>query len=78
LYNGTPLEETINTCNELREFQKVVKVSSLFLYGLHGEHRLNDRVLRVFADKRENAQGVFKVKLKTKDGIEQEVAEKDW
>jgi DNA polymerase elongation subunit (family B) len=77
LVHGTPLEETINNCNELREFQKVVKVSSLFLYGLHGEHRLNDRVLRVFADKREEAQGVFKVKRKTnKEGITQDVPEK--
>jgi hypothetical protein len=74
---GTPIQETINNCNELREFQKVVKVSSLFLYGLHGEQRLNDRVLRVFADKREEAQGVFKVKRKTnKEGVTQDVPEK--
>jgi DNA polymerase elongation subunit (family B) len=77
LVKGVPIEETINNCNTLREFQKVVKVSSLFLYGLHGEHRLNDRVLRVFADNREEAQGVFKVKRKTnKEGITQDVPEK--
>jgi hypothetical protein len=74
--NGTPVEETINDCNELREFQKIVKVSRLYLYGLHGEEKLNDKVLRVFASKDENTPGVFKVKLKMKDGIEQEVAEK--
>lgn len=73
---GVPLEETILPCNELREFQKVVKVSSKYLYGLHGEERLNDRVLRVFADKREDAKGAFKVKLKMKEGIMQEVPEK--
>lgn len=74
---GIPLEETINNCNELREFQKVVKVSSLFLYGLHGEEKLNDRILRVFADKREEAKGVFKVKRKTnKEGITQDVPDK--
>jgi hypothetical protein len=71
-----PLEETINNCNELREFQKLVKVSSKYLYGLHGDKKLNDKVLRVFADKREDAQGVFKVKLKMKDEIEIEVPEK--
>jgi hypothetical protein len=76
------MEETINNCNELREFQKVVKVSSKYLYGLHGDKRLNDKTLRVFADKREDAQGVFKVKLKkvkTKEnpeGIIKEVPEK--
>jgi len=73
---GIPLEETIENCNELREFQKLVKVSSKYLYGLHGEKRLKERVLRVFADKREDAEGVFKVKLKMKDDLEVEVAEK--
>jgi DNA polymerase elongation subunit (family B) len=77
LINGTPIEKTINECDELREFQNVVKVSSKYLFGLHGEKKLKDRVLRVFADKREDAQGVFKVKRKTnKEGITQDVAEK--
>lgn len=81
VYN-VPMEETINNCNELREFQKVVKVSSKYLYGTHGDKHLNDRTLRVFADKREDTQGVFKVKLKnvkTKEnpeGIIKEVPEK--
>lgn len=75
--NGTPIEETINNCNQIREFQKVVKISSLYLYGLHGDQKLNERVLRVFADKREDAQGVFKVKRKTnKEGITQDIPEK--
>ena len=75
--HSKPLEETINECNELREFQKLVKVSSKYLYGLYGEDKLKDRVLRVFADKREDAKGVFKVKIKTnKEGNAQEVAEK--
>jgi predicted DNA-binding protein YlxM (UPF0122 family) len=73
---GISIEDTINNCNKLREFQKVVKVSGKYLYALHGEERLPERVLRVFADKREDAKGVFKVKLKMKDGIEQEVPEK--
>lgn len=71
-----PLESTIMACNELREFQKMVKVSSKYMYGLHGDVKLKDKVLRVFADKREDAAGVFKVKMKLKDGIEQEVPEK--
>lgn len=73
---GIPLEETINNCNELREYQKIVKVSRLYKHGLHGEKILPEKVLRVFASNVENAPGVFKVKLKMKDGIEQEVAEK--
>jgi DNA polymerase elongation subunit (family B) len=75
--HGISFEETINNCNELREFQKVVKVSSKYLFGIHGEERLSDRVLRTFADNREGAKGVFKMKLKlNKEGIMQEVAEK--
>ncbi len=74
--HGTPIEETVLPCNELREFQKLVKVSSKYLYGLHGEEKLTDKVLRVFADKREDAKGTYKVKLKMKDGVMQEVPEK--
>jgi hypothetical protein len=77
LVKGIPMEETINNCNTLKEFQNIVKVSSKYLYGLHGEVRLKDRTLRVFADNREDAQGVFKVKRKTnKEGITQDVPEK--
>lgn len=31
---GTPVEKTINDCDELIKFQKIVKVSSKYLYGL--------------------------------------------
>lgn len=71
-----PLIDTINNCNDLREFQKIVKVSRLYKYALHGDVQLPEKVLRVFADKREDAKGVFKVKWKMKDGMEQDVAEK--
>jgi predicted DNA-binding protein YlxM (UPF0122 family) len=70
------LEETINNCDELREFQKISKVSKLYKYALHGEEKLSEKVLRVFASNEEDAQGVFKMKWKMKDGIEQDVAEK--
>ncbi|MEI2465152.1 hypothetical protein [Niallia taxi] len=73
---GISIEETINSCNELREFQKIVKVSRLYLRALHGEEILPEKVLRVFASNDPSSKGVYKVKLKTKDGIEQEVAEK--
>jgi hypothetical protein len=71
------VEDTINNCNELREFQKIVKVSSKYMYALHGDVRLSEKVLRVFASTDPDAKGVFKLKLKTnKEGIEQEVPEK--
>jgi hypothetical protein len=73
---GVEIEETINKCNTLREFQKIVKVSRLYKHALHGDKKLPEKVLRVFASNEEDAQGVFKVKWKMKDGIEQDVAEK--
>ncbi|MDT2172986.1 hypothetical protein [Paenibacillus larvae] len=60
--NGTDPEETINSCDQLREFQKIVKVSGKYLYGLHGNKRLSEKVLRVFASRGRGDGGVFKVK----------------
>lgn len=65
---GIELEETINSCKELREFQKIVKVSSKYKYAIYGEERVPEKVLRVFASMDENAKGVFKVK--TEERIE--------
>ncbi|MDF2612803.1 MAG: hypothetical protein K0S71_589 [Clostridia bacterium] len=62
LTKGVPVEQTINECNELIQFQKIVKVSSKYQYGLYGNTKLNERVLRVFASRSDNDQGVFKVK----------------
>lgn len=86
--NNTPIENTINTCNDLREFQKVVKISKLYNYGFHGHTeekvienskgkketklilgegvKFQERVLRVFASKDENAGGVYKIKGENK------------
>lgn len=62
ILNKTPVEDTINKCNRLKEFQRVVKVSSKFLYALYGEEKLNEKCLRVFASKNESDPGVRKVK----------------
>ena len=35
LLKKIPVEKTINECNELKEFQKIVKVSSKYSYGLY-------------------------------------------
>jgi len=64
--NGTSVEDTINNCDDLIEFQKIVKITSLYKYATYGDERLNEKVLRVFASKDENAKGVFKVKSETK------------
>lgn len=60
---GIPVEDTINSCNELIEFQKIVKVSGKYKYALHGDKKLDERVLRVFASKSRKDNGVFKVHI---------------
>lgn len=61
--HGKPVEDTINECDDLREFQKIVKVSNKYLYAMYGNKKLKEKVLRVFASKDENACGVYKVKV---------------
>lgn len=48
---GRPVEDTINGCDELIKFQKVVRVSSNYKVGWHNGEYLNDRTFRVFASK---------------------------
>src|SRR5690554_4396105 len=59
--NGIPVEETIYDCNDLKEFQMIVKVSNKFQYAQHGTKKLNERVLRVFASTDPKDPGVFKM-----------------
>ncbi|MGG7177208.1 hypothetical protein ACQPU1_06445 [Clostridium paraputrificum] len=59
--NGTNVEITINDCDNLIEFQKVVKISNKYKYALHGNKKLKEKILRVFASKSNNDFGVYKV-----------------
>lgn len=59
---GTPLKETITSCTNLMEFQKIVKVSRKYMYAMHGNKILSERVLRVFASRSRHDVGVFKQK----------------
>lgn len=54
MMDGVPVEETINNCDDLNQFQKVVKVSAKYLCAWHNGERLQDKTFRVFAstDKR--------------------------
>ena len=63
---GKAIEETINECVDLREFQKVVKVSSLYNYAIHNNEKLPEKVLRVFASSDEKDGTIYKVKGKDK------------
>ena len=77
LVHNIPIEETINNCNDLLEFQKVSKITNLYKASMHGNKVLDERVLRVFASK-VGLPGVFKIKevRDTKTGAVTERIEK--
>lgn len=62
--NKIPIEQTIMQCNELKQFQKIVKVSSKYEYGWHNGKQLPEKTFRVFASTNENDSVIGKVKLK--------------
>ena len=54
MMNNIPVEETINNCDMIKEFQKIVKVSSNYEGGWHNGENLTDKTFRVFASKDQN------------------------
>lgn len=66
MVDGVPVQKTINDCNELKEFQKIVKVSNKYICGWHNGEELRDKTFRVFASK--NNSDSFIGKMKWKNG----------
>lgn len=62
MVSGVPVEDTIAGDDRLIDFQRVVKVSGKYLYGVHGGKRLTDRCFRVFASKRKGDGMIGRVK----------------
>ena len=61
---GVPVEKTVNECDELRDFQKVIKVSNKYKYAQHNGRRMNDKTFRVFASNDPADSAIYKVKDK--------------
>lgn len=68
LYN-IPVEKTILECDELKEFQKVVKISSKYKHAVHNDEILHEKTFRVFASRIRSDGGIFKVKINTREKI---------
>ena len=51
MIDGVLPEVTINSSDQLRDFQRVVKLSGKYLYCTHGCERMTDTCFRVFASK---------------------------
>lgn len=62
MMHGVPVEDTIAADDDLIDYQRVVKVSGKYKYGVHGHERLTDRCFRVFASTRESDGMVGRVK----------------
>lgn len=44
-----PVETTINKCDDLIKFQKIVRIQGTYLCGWHNRKKLSDKTFRVFA-----------------------------
>lgn len=62
MVHGVPVEDTIAANDDLIDYQRVVKVSGKYKYGVHGQERLTDRCFRVFASTRESDGMIGRVK----------------
>jgi hypothetical protein len=65
---GISIKETIDKCDDLIEFQKIVKVSRLYQYAKHNDKIIKEKVLRVFASNDDSDGTIYKIK--TEDRIE--------
>lgn len=65
MVNQTPVEQTIMSCNDLKEFQQVKKISSKYKCILYGGVPLNEKCVRVFASKDVSNLGLEKVHAET-------------
>lgn len=62
MVHSVPVEDTIMADDDLIDYQRVVKVSGKYKYGVHGHERLTDRCFRVFASTRESDGMIGRVK----------------
>ena len=65
LVNGITVEETINGCNDIKEFQMVKKVGMKYSAILHGDKRISEKCVRCFASKDKGDGGLQKLHKET-------------
>lgn len=61
MVHGIPVRRTIRECNRLIEFQLVTKISGKYTHILHGDRRLKEKCIRVFASLDPADAGVRKI-----------------
>lgn len=65
MVNGTPVEKTINSCDQLKEFQMVTKIGEKYEHMTHGNKVLNEKCVRAFASTNPTAGGLKKLSIRT-------------
>lgn len=65
MVHGTPIEQTVFECDELKPFQMVAKITSLYDCILHGSRKIKEKCIRVFASSMDSDAGVQKVSVRT-------------
>lgn len=63
MVNGTPIEKTVNDCDELIMFQKVVKLSGKYDYVEHNREKYSYKCYRVFASRVRTDGQILKCKV---------------
>ena len=62
LVHDVPVEQTIQNCDSLKEFQMIVKASSKYCGLWCGENKLSEKCVRAFASLDNKDKGLFKRK----------------
>lgn len=65
MVQGIPVEQTIEQCDELKQFQLVSKISGKYSYILYGDKAIKEKCIRVFASTDDSDTGVQKVHATT-------------
>lgn len=65
MVHNIPVEQTINECQDLKEFQLVSKISGKYTTILHGDKVIKEKCIRIFASKLDSDAGVQKIHAAT-------------
>ena len=63
MVEGVPVEQTVNGSKDLKDFQKIVKVSNKYDCGWHNGRMLTDKTFRVFASTKHSDSFIGKVRF---------------
>lgn len=61
LTEGIKVEDTINNCDDLKQFQMICKITNKYKCLIYDNNILNERCVRVFASIDKNKGGLFKL-----------------